>query len=305
MSCAERCTSWVGQPRSSSRPRCFSPRSSTQTEVTSFIDDHRGRFGVEPICRTLDVSASAYYHRASGQRSDRVVEDELLLKRIEAVHADKCCAYRYRRTWNALLRAGEPVGRDLAKRLMRAAGIQGAKRRGRRWRTTTPDPAAMRPPDLVDREFTANGPDELWVAEFTFLHLTFLRYWEGVVFFSFALDVFSRHVVGWQFARHMRTDLVLEAMRMALTRRQAGPISGWSITAAPARNTRPTTSRPCTTVRCFRANASWPLPPTCGKTGTSARHVTSPPVATTHQPSGFNLLLPVVALGAQRVLCRY
>jgi transposase InsO family protein len=109
------------------------------------------------------------------------------------------------------------VGRDRVKRLMRANAIQGAKRRGKPWRTTTPDPTAQRPPDLVDRDFTRDAPDELWVADFTYL-----RCWEGLVFFSFVIDVYSRRVVGWQFSTNMRTDMVLDALRMALTRRQAG-----------------------------------------------------------------------------------
>jgi putative transposase len=185
--------------------------------VSRFIDEHRGRFGVELICRALGVSASAYYQRASGQRSARAVEDERLLARIEQVHAANYHAYGYRRTWKALLRAGDTVGRDHVRRLMRTAGIQGAKRRGKRWRTTIADPAALRAPDLVDRDFSASRPDELWVADFTYL-----RCWEGVVFFAFILDAFSRRIVGWQFAAHMRTDLVLDALRMALTRRPAG-----------------------------------------------------------------------------------
>ena len=185
--------------------------------MSAFIDEHRGRFGVEPICRVLDVSASGYYQRASGERSARDVEDERLLGRIQEVHAANYYAYGYRRMWKALGRAGETVGRDHVKRLMRTNGIQGAKRRGKPWRTTRPDPAAHRPPDLVQRNFSAQRPDELWVADFTYL-----RCWEGVVFFSFVIDVFSRRVVGWQFASHMRTDLVLDALRMALTRRAAG-----------------------------------------------------------------------------------
>lgn len=185
--------------------------------MSRYIDEHRGRFGVEPICRVLGVSASAYYQRASGQRSRRAVGDERLLERIEEVHAANYHAYGYRRTWKALLRAGERCGRDRVKRLMRAHGIQGAKRRGTPWRTTTPDPTAHRSPDLVKRDFTASRPDELWVADFTYL-----RCWEGLVFFSFVIDVYSRRVVGWQFATHMRTDLVLDALRMALTRREQG-----------------------------------------------------------------------------------
>ena len=185
--------------------------------MSRYIDEHRGRFGVEPICRTLDVSASAYYQRRTGQRSDRVIEDERLLDRIREVHAANYFAYGYRRTWKAMLRSGESVGRDHVKRLMREHSIQGAKRRGKPWRTTTCDPAARRRPDLVQRDFTASGPDELWVADFTYL-----RCWEGVVFFSFIIDAYSRRIVGWQFAGHMRTDLVLDALGMALAGRSHG-----------------------------------------------------------------------------------
>jgi hypothetical protein len=100
---------------------------------------------------------------------------------------------------------------------MRQAGIQGAKRRGKPWRTTIADPAAARAPDVVCRDFSADRPDALRVADFTYL-----RCWEGLVFFSFVIDVYSRRVVGWQFASNMRTDLVLDALRMALTRRAHG-----------------------------------------------------------------------------------
>lgn len=183
--------------------------------MSRYIEEHRGRFGVEPICRVLGVSASAYYQRASGQRSAREAEDERLLARIREVHESNYCAYGYRRTWKALQRAGERVPRCQVQRLMRAHGIQGAKRRGKPWRTTTPDPDARRRPDLVKRDFTASSPNELWVADFSYL-----RCWEGVVFFSFVTDVYSRMVVGWQFASHMRTTLVPDALRMALSTRE-------------------------------------------------------------------------------------
>jgi transposase InsO family protein len=133
--------------------------------VSRFIDEHRGRFGVEPICRTVDVSASAYYQRATGEHSVRQVEDERLLERIERVHAANYHAYGYRRTWKALRREGLQVGRDRVKRLMRAHGLQGAKRRGKPWRTTRPDPQARRRPDLVQRDFSAGAPNELWLAD--------------------------------------------------------------------------------------------------------------------------------------------
>ncbi len=100
---------------------------------------------------------------------------------------------------------------------MRAHAIQGAKRRGKPWRTTVPDTHTPRRPDLVQRDFTATAPDRLWVAD-----LTYLRCWEGVVFFAFILDAYSRRIIGWQFAPHMRTSLVLDALRMALAQRGPG-----------------------------------------------------------------------------------
>jgi transposase InsO family protein len=185
--------------------------------VSVFVDEHRERFGVEPICKTLEISASAYYQRAKSERSARSLEDERLLALIAEIHEANYCAYGYRRMWIALQRAGEQVGRGRVARLMREAGIQGAKRRGRPWRTTTPDPSAHRRPDLVQRDFSAEGPDRLWVGDFTYL-----RSWEGASFFSFVIDAFSRKVVGWQLASHMRTDLVLDALRMALGQREPG-----------------------------------------------------------------------------------
>jgi putative transposase len=179
--------------------------------VSAFVDQYRARFGVEPICRILGVSASAYYERASGRLSARRLEDERLLGRIRELHAANYYAYGSRRMWKALVREGEQVGRGRVERLMRRNGIQGAKRRGKPWRTTIPDLEARRRPDLVQRDFSAEGPNELWVADFTYL-----RCWEGLVFFAFVVDAYSREVVGWQFAAHMRTDLVLDALRMAL-----------------------------------------------------------------------------------------
>ncbi len=110
--------------------------------MSAYIDGHRDRFGVEPICRVLDVSASAYYQRATGERSARVVADERLLEQIRGLHAANYYAYGYRKLWLALRRAGHDVGRDRVRRLMREHGIVGAKRRGKPWRTTTCDPVS-------------------------------------------------------------------------------------------------------------------------------------------------------------------
>jgi len=161
--------------------------------VSRYIDEHRGRFGVGPICETLGVSASAYYERRKGERSARAVSDEHLPDRIRVLHEANYCAYGYRRMWKALERAGERVPRCRVQRLMAINGIEGAKRRGRPWRTTKSDPEAKRRPDLVERNFSVSGPNRLWVAD-----LSYLRCWEGLVFFAFVLDAFSRMVVGWQ-----------------------------------------------------------------------------------------------------------
>jgi putative transposase len=137
--------------------------------VSVFVDEHRARFGVEPICGVLGVSASAYYQRASGERSARALEDERLLGLIREIHERNYYAYGSWRMWKALRRAGEEPGRGRVERLMRTHGIRGAKRRGKPWRTTTPDHEAIRRPDLVQRDFTANRPDELWCADFSYL----------------------------------------------------------------------------------------------------------------------------------------
>ena len=185
--------------------------------MSAFIDRVRDRVGVEPVCRTLGVSASAYYQRATGQRSERAVRHERLLTQIRQMHEDNYEAYGYRRVWKAMGRAGVDAGRDQVAALMRSDGLAGAKRRGKPWRTTNPDPSGVRRPDLVNRRFTVDRPNALWVADFTYL-----RCWEGTVFFSFVIDAFARRVVGWQLAGHMRTDLVLDALRMALGTRGHG-----------------------------------------------------------------------------------
>ena len=188
-------------------------------EVTAFIDGHReslrgradlpdlGRVGVRLLPARHVASASARQRRGRAAARTRSARS----------HQANYEAYGYRRTWKALLRAGETAPRCRVQRLMRAHGIQGAKRRGKPWRTTIPDPDAHRRPDLVQRDFTATEPNRLWVGD-----LSYLRCWEGVVYFAFVIDVFSRRVVGWQLAGHMRTDLVLDALRMALGTREPG-----------------------------------------------------------------------------------
>ncbi|MHB8695774.1 MAG: IS3 family transposase [Solirubrobacteraceae bacterium] len=228
--------------------------------MSVFIDDERGRFGVEPICVALGVSASAYYQRASGERSAREVADERLLELIRQTHERNYFAYGSWRMWKALRRAGEQVGRGHVERLMRTNGIRGAKRRGKPWRTTTPNAEAYRPPDLIQRDFAASRPDETWFADFTYL-----RCWEGVVYFSFVIDAYSRMVVGWQFADHMRTDLVLDALRMALAQRGPGAdvaLVHHSDAGSQPGTPRSTTHRHSTTTACSLRSAASATPTT-------------------------------------------
>jgi putative transposase len=221
--------------------------------VTAFIDIQRDRFGVEPICQTLDVSASAYHQRKTGQRSDRAVADERLTARIRQVHAENFECYGSRRVHAQLVREGETAGRDQVARLMRSAGVQGAKRRAKPWKTTIADPAAQRRPDLVCRDFTAQAPDRLWVGDFTYL-----RTWEGRSFFAFVIDVFSRMIVGWQLARHMRTSLVSDALAMALGLRRPG--ADFQLVSHSDQGSQPSTplrtTRRCSqTIGCSRRSA--------------------------------------------------
>jgi transposase InsO family protein len=147
--------------------------------MTGFVDEHRGRFGVEPICRVLEACPSSYYARKSRPPCRRQLEDERLLGRIRELRRSNYRAYGSRRVWKQLRREGIAVGRCRIERLMRANGIAGL-RRGKRWKTTVPDPVAARPADLVERRFTASRPNELWVAD-----ITYVRSFEGMSYFAF------------------------------------------------------------------------------------------------------------------------
>ncbi len=186
--------------------------------MSAFIDAHRQDFGVELICRTIGTSPSAYYQRASGERSARDIEDQRLLGVIRRVHSENYEAYGSRRTWKQLRREDEDVGRGRVERLMSRNGIVGAKRRGKPWRTTVAGAEPVSTPDLLARDFTASRPNERWCADFTYL-----RCWTGVVFLSFVIDVYSRMIVGWQLAGHMRESLVADALQMAVAIRRIDP----------------------------------------------------------------------------------
>nr|WP_042799866.1 IS3 family transposase [Streptomyces lividans] len=176
--------------------------------------------GVGFACRVLGLSESAYYARKKRPKSARRLRDEQLKPLIEQVHAESGGTYGARRITRALRRKGVVVARCTVERLMRELGLEGVIR-GQRRRTTVPEPSAPRPPDLVDRDFTASRPDQLWVAD-----MTYVRTWSGWAYVAFVLDVYSRMIVGWQVANHMRTELPLDALEMALWRRRIKKDSG-------------------------------------------------------------------------------
>ena len=155
------------------------------------------------------MAPSTYYAARSRPLSARAQRDAALLVVLSALHVANFSVYGARKMWKAMMRAGHDVGRDQVARLMREAGLRGV-RRSKRVRTTKRDDAAPRSPDLVERDFTATGPNQLWVTD-----LTFVPTWAGVAYVCFITDAFSRMIVGWRVAGHMRTEMVLDALEMA------------------------------------------------------------------------------------------
>lgn len=177
--------------------------------MAAFIEANRGELGVEPICDVLQVAPSTYYAARARAPSARALRDEALVPVLVGIWEANYQVYGARKLWRAARRAGLDVGRDQVARLMRTARIAGTTRR-RRPRTTRPDPTAARHPDLVGRQFTATAPNRLWVTD-----LTFVATWAGVAYVCFITDAFSRRIVGWRVASHMKTAMVLDALEMA------------------------------------------------------------------------------------------
>ena len=186
--------------------------------VIAFIDDHRARFGVEPICRVLtehgvQVAPSGYYAFKKRTPSKRSLSDAAVWERIEALQADKTKGNGvagYRKMWHLLTRDGIVAPRCQVARLMRAHGMQGVVR-GKKFVTTKADDSAPRPPDHVKRDFTATRPNQLWIVDFTYVPT-----WAGMGFTAFVEDVYSRRIVGWRTHHRMPTELPLDALEMAL-----------------------------------------------------------------------------------------
>jgi putative transposase len=177
--------------------------------MVNFIDDNRGDFGVEPICTTLEVAPSTYYAYKRRVPSARALRDAVMMPILLALFSANRKVYGAHKLWKASRRAGHNIGRDQVARLMGQLGIRGVSR-SRRVRTTIPAEDARRPPDLVERDFTADAPNLLWVTD-----LTFVSTWQGTGYACFIIDAFSRMIVGWRVAAHMRTEMVLDALEMA------------------------------------------------------------------------------------------
>ena len=199
------------------------------TVVVAYIDDHRHRvvegraLGVEPICAVLreagvQIAPSTYYATKHHTPSTRAQRDAELLKEIHRVHTENLGVYGARKVWHQLKRTGTVVARCTVERLMRAAGLRGIPREKTRKTTCSAGAETPRPADKVNRQFVADAPNRLWVAD-----LTYIRAWSGWVYAAFVLDVYSRRVVGWQVSTRLRTDLALDALEMGLwARRRAG-----------------------------------------------------------------------------------
>jgi transposase InsO family protein len=184
--------------------------------MVAFIDEHRKAYGVEPICRVLPIASSTYYRHKTQQRdpakrSARAREDDELRQIIYRIWTEQRQVYGPRKVWRQMGRENLRVARCRVRRLMREMGLKGATR-GRAWVTTTQSqPDADRPRDLVDRQFTATRPNQLWVADFTYVAT-----WRGFGYVAFVIDVFARRIVGWRVSASLQTDFVLDALEQAI-----------------------------------------------------------------------------------------
>ena len=178
------------------------------------MKQHQAEFPISAMCRVLGVSTSGYYAWSKRGPSDRAKRDAELTEKIRYYHERSRGTYGSPRIHEDLKDEGIAVGRKRVARLMQAAGLQGVSRRSST-RTTIRDETARAAPDLVDRDFTATGPDQLWVSD-----ITYIPTWSGFLYLAVVIDVWSRRVVGWSMATHLRTELVLEALNMAIWQRR-------------------------------------------------------------------------------------
>ncbi len=177
----------------------------------SFIDAHRARWGIEPICRVLQFAPATYYAARARPPSARSVRDDELKGLIRRIWNEHLRVYGADKVWAQLKREGVLVARCTVERLMRVLGLRGVVRGKSSIRTTFGDESGSRPADLVDRQFRAAAPNRLWVAD-----LTYVKTHSGWVYVAFIIDVFSRFVVGWQASRSLHTEIALDALEMAI-----------------------------------------------------------------------------------------
>jgi putative transposase len=191
--------------------------------IVDYIDGHREEFGVEPICRALQVAPSTYYaaKRRVIEPAARALRDAVMTQLLFTLWVANRKVYGAHKLWKAARRAGHDIGRDQVARLMRELGIEGISRRRKKIFTTRPDPEAWRAPDLVNRNFRADRPNALWVTD-----LTYVPTRSGMAYVCFIVDAFSRRIVGWRVASNMKTDMVLDALEMARTSRGARRLIG-------------------------------------------------------------------------------
>lgn len=183
--------------------------------MVKFIDQYRDQYGVEPISKELLIAPSTYYRykyleRAPDKRSARALRDEQLSREIQRIWEDSDRNYGARKVYKQFKREMIPVARCTVERLMKNLGLKGV-RRGQRCITTIPSEMAHKLLDLVNREFTADRPNQLWVAD-----ITYVATWSGFVYVAFVVDVYSRYIVGWRALKHMQTDLILDALEQAI-----------------------------------------------------------------------------------------
>ena len=187
--------------------------------MVTFVDSNKAEYGVEPICNEIRIAPSSYYEYKARERDpdrmpDRIKRDMRLELDIQRVWKDNFRVYGARKVWRQLLREGIGVARCTVERLMKKLGMQGV-RRGKKCWTTISDDLLDRPTDKVNRQFVAARPNQLWVAD-----ITFVATWVGFVYVAFITDVFARYIVGWRVSRSLRTDLVLDALEQALWARR-------------------------------------------------------------------------------------
>ena len=188
--------------------------------MIAFVDAHKEQYGIEPMCKQLPIAVSTYYEHKDREsdpdkESNRSIRDRHLKPEIQRVWDENQQVYGVRKVWRQMKREGFVIARCTVERLMKQLGIQGVSRGGAKCWTTISDDSQDRPSDLVNRQFVAERPNQLWVAD-----ITFVATWSGFVYVAFVVDVYARAIVGWKVSRSLKTELVLDALEQAIWARK-------------------------------------------------------------------------------------